>query len=116
MPKQDYFAVLFLSKEGNIHTKVYADTSGCGKLNYGMIGPFGMSDRILTLTNSTKINGEAYIFLGYFNNIWQVLSATGFKSSLYYNVTDIYNILNKSNKIYDNGATLHLFTQTYLGE
>ena len=107
--EQDVFGARWLSTNKG-KAEIWADWKSCWMplSAYGMMGPqretgweYGVTH---VLTNKTKINQEAYIYLRYFNTKEGIM-LSGVHSRDWYNVTDISYILTNSNKIYTNGGS-----------
>lgn len=100
--EQDVYGAKWLSKNRGSNKKIYADCVGSTPLgSYGMI-----EDETLTqISNTTKIQKETYIYLGYPNvveKIARVYSPGPQKRIEVYNTTEIFNFLNTTNAIYLN--------------
>jgi uncharacterized membrane protein len=100
-PEQDIFSIKWISKNRDNETKIYADLSH--KLlpftSYGM-----MPDEHL-LTNTTKVSGDAYIYLGYVNVHYGLMNGPHF-GNVCWNLTDISPLLNEKSIIYTNGGSI----------
>jgi len=108
--EQDVFGARWLSISINeIEAKVWADWRSCWALlsAYGMMGPpvgTGWPYAVThILTNKTKINEDAYIYLRCFNTREGIMLSS-VRSEDWYSITAVSD-LNKSNKIYTNGGS-----------
>jgi len=90
--------------------KVWADWGSCWIYlsAYGMMGPHAETGWPYAvthiLTNKTKIDEGAYIYLRYFNTRESIMLSSA-HSEDWYPITAISDYLNKSNKIYANGGS-----------
>jgi uncharacterized membrane protein len=101
LPEQNVFGARWLSENMEGTTKVYCDRHYVlSLLSYGMIIGEGRGGHILS--NTTKVDANEYIFLRYFNVICGVMGAMPPEPN--YNITELFPILDKKNKIYTNGG------------
>jgi uncharacterized membrane protein len=105
IPEQNVFGARWLSKNRDDTSKVYADyNSYCHVLtSYG-----GIRERKYQMTNTTKIDEQGYIYLGYLNLVEGIMSQRLPSGVVAYNTTEIYPTLEKRNRIYANGGS-HIY-------
>lgn len=103
--EQDVYGAKWLSKNRENNKKIYTDCVGSAPLwSYGMIE----CEPIIRVTNTTKIQKEAYTYLSYPNvveKIVQVYYAGPQKRIDLYNTTELFYFLNTTNEIYSNGGS-----------
>lgn len=99
-PDQDIFSIGWISRNRNKNLEIYADLSHktLPFISYGM-----MPD-VCVLTNTTTVEDDAYIYLGY-PNVHHGLMNGLLRFTDYWNVTDISPFLNEKNILYSNGGS-----------
>jgi uncharacterized membrane protein len=104
IPTQDFFGASWLSKYANSNSVVYADKDRKDNVldSYGMFprGPPYLSNDTLQIENG------AYIFLGYLNVVDGIGAgpySPTITSSDFWNMTDTFSLVDRTNKIYTNG-------------
>jgi uncharacterized membrane protein len=99
---EDIAGVEWISKNRDDESKIYADYTR----RLLVFTSYGMMPDEYTLTNTTKIRDESYIYLGYPNVRYGLMY--GPDKGEYWNITDISPLLDERSKIYDNGdAQVH---------
>jgi uncharacterized membrane protein len=100
-PEQDIFGIKYLSKNRNNNSKIYADRSHATLpfVSYGMM----LHEYILT--NTTKVQKDSYIYLGYINVHYSIMNGPDAYRKCW-NITDLSPLLNEKNKIYINGGSV----------
>ncbi|GAH56852.1 unnamed protein product [marine sediment metagenome] len=64
-----------------------------------------MLDECLLLKNTTIISDDSYVYLGYLNVQYGIMSGH-YQPKKYWNIIDILPLLNQKNKIYSNGGSI----------
>ena len=102
IPEQNVFGARWLSSNRDTTSKVYADYSSCCHVlqSYG-----GIVERKYQMTNTTKIDIQGYIYLGYMNSVDGIMSQRLPSGIVAYNTTEVYPILEKRDIIYANGGS-----------
>lgn len=98
-PEEDVFCARWLSKNRDTTSKVYADRTRKDNVlcSYGMMS----RNRILLTNTTTKMERDAYIYLGRLNVVESI--GTGpVLYSVFWNITEITHIIEDKNKIYSN--------------
>ena len=106
IPEQDVVGVMWLSKNRDDTTIVYADFSAYNHLlqSYGMLPRMYRHQLLIT---TTEIETGSYIFMRYLNVIYNICLRVTFEKgrvSLIYNTTEIEGLLKENCKIYSNGG------------
>ena len=101
VPEQDVASATWLSKFMANDALIYSDFTSMDLplRNYGLIP----DDRLLLLTNETKLEPNSYIYLRYFNVVDGFITP-----SIYwvFNTTEISSTLNYCNCLYANGGSM----------
>jgi len=99
IPEQDVFGAIWLSKNVNETSRLYADRNSKNLVltSYGLIP----RDRVHLLSNSTILDGADYIYLRHLNVVDGLIST--FPIGEPFDIYEIASLLNESNKIYANG-------------
>ena len=102
IPEQNVFGARWLSSNRDTTSKVYADYSSCCHVltSYG-----GIVERKYRMTNTTKIDIQGYIYLGYMNSVNGIMSQLLPSGIAAYNTTEVYPTLEKRDIIYANGGS-----------
>lgn len=98
IPEQDVFSAIWLSKNVDEASKVYADRVSRNHVltSYALIP----RERVRLLSNSTILEHGAYVYLRHLNIVDSVIRTYG---ESFINTSGISSLLNESNKIYSNG-------------
>ena len=95
---EDLTSVEWISKNRDDESKIYADYTR----RLLVFTSYGMMPDEYTLTNTTKIRDESYIYLGCPNVRYGLMY--GPDKGEYWNITDISPLLDESHEIYNNGG------------
>ncbi len=98
----DVYGVRWISTKRDNQTKIYADFARKELIftSYGM-----MLDECLLLKNTTIISGDSYLYLGYQNLKYGIMSGH-YEPITYWNITDMLTLINQKNKIYSNRGSI----------
>ena len=104
IPEQDVFSAMWLSKNRDAATKIYADYSAYSQIlqSYGMLPPEYRHQLLIT---TTEIETGSYIFMSYANVIYNTCLSVTFEKgrvSSVYNTTDIDGLLKENCRVYSN--------------
>jgi len=107
--EQDVYSAKWLSQNKKESSIIYADSRAVYNVlnSYGMMGRPELNSNLHVLGNGTRILGDAYIYLRYFNNVYHVISG-GLSPDLWWNFTEVFTLDpdTTANKIYSNGGSV----------
>ena len=97
---QDISSVRWTSKNRDKKSRIYADF----RRKHLIFTSYGMMPHEYKLTNTTKVQKDSYIYLGYPNVRYGLMNGPT-RSIDYWNITDISPLLDEKSRIYSNGGS-----------
>ena len=108
IPEQDVFSAKWLSMVMKSNEEIYASFAIGERALVGYGGLIPESPQIRILSNTTeRIKEGSYIYLSAINVLGRIGVDINPKLAcpIYFNMSDIYSLLNEQNKIYTNGGS-----------
>ena len=100
--EQDVYGIRWASRNVKSGAKIYSDyITGNPIVSYGM----GALRKYMLSNTTDKVDRGAYIYLGYPNIVGNVLLGPKPVGLVAYNTTEMYPLLDLTNKIYSNGGS-----------
>jgi len=116
-PRYDVEGSEWVRKYASVDTVIYCDYIGWRVLEMSKYGQLPEEiakqlPRRIILNKNSKLRGLSYVFLAYHNNIERIIFIRELMEIRYFNAELLIKVLEKNNKIYDNGgSTVFLITE-----